>query len=117
MAIQERRVLIALMQATDTQGRLKADQVVSLCREACRRLFQLQGIRVVLGVIDRQELTPGHRKRMVERAGLGGRDAGRRHQNLKPVGTIDGLGGGDGGLIVRFQHQIAVQQGFRVVQA
>ncbi|MNE33049.1 hypothetical protein D3C80_1266930 [compost metagenome] len=116
MAIQEGGVLIPLVQAADAQRSLQADQVVVLGRETGRRFLQLQGIRVVLGVIDGQEFALGYGQSVIERTRLGGRGARRNDKDMQPFRPFQRQGSVDGGLIVGFKRQVAVQQVMGVVQ-
>ena len=77
--------------------------------EPGRGFAQLQGVGLVLRVIDRQQIAGGPAEGAVEGAGFGGGAAWRRHHDLQPFGARRRQRGGQGPGIMSLQHQQALQ--------
>ena len=116
LAIQERRGMGPARQPADPQGRLEAGDASALVsRKAGGRLAKLQRIRVVLGVVDGQQIAGGASQPIVERPGLCLGRARRHDENLQPVGTRAGLGSLDCLQVMRFQQDKGLQSIRRVL--
>jgi hypothetical protein len=99
---------------SDAQRRLKTTQP-GLCDEARRRLAELLRMRSILCVIDGDQIAPRVAQGVVQSARLGLGAAGRCDQDFHPRRFGRRLGCGQGGLIMRFQHDEGLQPVRRIV--
>lgn len=85
---------------------LKSPQVTPfVVHELGGGLAQLQGIRIVLGVIDGQQLAPGLREGDIQGAGLRPGQAGRSDQDVQPGWEIEVVRRRQGFVVIDFEDQ------------
>ena len=116
LAIQERRAPVRILRRPNPQRGLQTGQTPALIGgEAGGGLAELQRIRGVFCVIDGQEVAGGLAEGEIQGAGLGPGCAGRADKDVEPGRTGRGAGGGEGRLVMRFQHQKSLKPVGRVV--
>ena len=107
-----------LLAVAHDERRLQAGKVVGAAPEALERLAQLAGVRLVLGVVERDELAAAERQDEVQRLRLGARLAGRHGDDLELRQSGGGAARlGDGRRIVGLADQLDFDAAGRPVEA